>query len=259
MATFTRELGIAFGPQSAEGTADATIAALSGSIDLTDGIVLGDANSGLLGSGITSSFTRRFNEKAVVSGSFTKQASDFLEEQISLEVAFPLAGPRQITGATPSGSDFTHDKGIDALLGACGLIGAVSGSNPTVGWKYSPGDVAIATAKLFDSGFAWVIRDIRGDLSIDMTPGEVAVCTATLSGIVDSAAELTFPTFDYQVQASFSAPAVSGVTPSWGISDTVRGWESLTIGIANSIDEFDNAASSTGKDFEQGGREITVE
>ena len=92
MATFTRQLGIAFGPQSAEGTADATIAALSGSLALTDGIVLGDSASGIAESGISHAFTRRFREKAPVSGSFTVQASDFLEEEIALTFAFPLSG-----------------------------------------------------------------------------------------------------------------------------------------------------------------------
>lgn len=258
MATFNRQLAIAFGAQSVEGTADATIAALSGGLDLSDGIILGDTGSGIAESGITHSFTRRFREKGYVAGSFTRLASDFLEEQIALEFAFPLAGPRTLT-TTPVDADFEHEKGIRDLFLACGLEGFQSGANPAVGWKYFPADVSIATAKLFDSGYAWVIRDIRGNWSIQATPGEVAIMTCTLSGIVDSFGAVAFPTIDYEEQASISAPSVAGVSPSWGISDEVRGWTELTIACENEIETIPDSASSTGNSFEQTGRTITVD
>lgn len=254
MATFNRELGIAFGAQSAEGTADPTIAALTGALNLDDGIILGDVASGIAESGITHSFTRRLREKGSVTGSFTGLASDFLEEEISLSFSFPMAGNRQTTTATPVSADFDHQKGINDLLAACGLAGA---TDALPGWRYTPADVSIATAKLFDSGVAWVIRDIRGDWSLTQTPGEVGIMTCTLTGIVDSFATVTLPTFDYEEQATVNAPSVQSVSPIWG--GIPRGWTDLTIACANAIESIADSASSTGKGFEQTGRVISVD
>ena len=259
MATFKRQLAIAFGGQGGVfGTADPTIAALSGSIGLNDGIVRGDAASGLIGSGITHSFARRENPGGFVPGSFTRLDGDFLEEEVTLTFAFPLAGTRVPASNPPVASDFSALKGIEALLKSVGLEGAASVSNPDVGFKYAPVDAEPITAKLFDSGFAWVIRDILGDISISMPPGEVAVATCTLSGIIDSGALVAFPTVDFGVQSSVNAPAVVSVAPSWGISDEVRGWTELTIALTNSLEEVPDSAQSTGVATDQTGREITV-
>jgi hypothetical protein len=256
MATFNRKVGIAFGPQTTEGTADTTIVALSGALDLDDGIVLGDVGSGLVESGITHSFTRRLREKGTVAGSFTRLASDFLEEEVSLSFAFPMAGNRKTT-TTPDSLEFEAQKGIKALLGACGLDGITSPSNPTVGWKYTPEDCAIATARIFDSGVAWVIRDIRGDWSLAQAPGEIGIMTCTLNGIVDSFnAAVTFPTFDFEEQATINAPSVQNVNPVWGAIG--RGWTDLTLSCANNIESIPDSASDVGKSFEQTGREITL-
>jgi len=256
MATFKRQIGIAFGSQSVEGTADATIAVLSGALNLDDGIILGDAASGLVESGIAHAFERRLRENPPVAGSFTEQSSDFLEEKLStFTFAFPMAGPRTTTSATPIDSEFEHQKGIKALLAACGLTGAL---NPTIAaWDYTPADVSIATARIFDSGNAWVIRDIRGNWSLSQEPGEVGIMTVTLTGIVDSFAAVTFPTFDYEEQASVNAPSVQSVSPLWG--GIARGWQSLTIACDNVIETLKDAASSTGEGFEQTGRVITVD
>lgn len=259
MADFTRQLAIAFGAQSAEGTADTTIAALAGSLDLADGIILGDAAAGIVESGLSHAFERRGREKGSVSGGFTDQGSEFLEEMIStFTFAFPMAGPRTLT-TTPAADDFDHQKGINDLLAACGLEGAASVSNPTPGWKYTPANVALATAKIFDSGTAWVVRDIRGSWSLAMTPGEIAIMTCTLSGIVDEFETVSFPTLDYEEQESVNAPSVSGVSPSWGISDEERGWTDLTIACVNDIAEIPDSASSVGKVFDQRSRLITLE
>lgn len=255
MATFTREVGIIFGTQSSEGTADATIAADSGTIPLADGAILGDTASGIAESGITHSFTRRLRDKGAVSASFTELASDFLEEEVSLSFAFPMAGSRQTSSNPVVDADLTHDQGINDLLAACGLAGNADGGG--VGWIYTPADVSIATAKLFDSGVAWVIRDIRGDWSLTQVPGEIGIMTCTLSGIVDSFSTVSFPTLQYSVQATITAPNVSSVSPVWG--SIARGWTDLTISCTNEIEKVPDSASSTGSGFEQTGRVITVD
>jgi hypothetical protein len=234
------------------------IAALSGSINLDDGIILGDVASGLAESGVTHSFTRRLREKGTVTGGFTKLSSDFLEEQVSLEFAFSMSGNKQTTGATPAGSEFKHQKGIKALLGACGLTGAISVSTPTVGWEYKPADVSIATARVFDSGVAWVIRDIRGNWDLSQSPGEIGIMTCSLTGVVDSFnASITFPTFDYEEQVTVNSPSVESVSPLWG--GISRGWTELGISCDNEIEIVPDSASSTGNTPEQIGRTITIE
>jgi len=221
--------------------------------------VLGDSASGIASSGVSHSFTRREREPGNVAPSFTRQDGDFLEEQISLTFAFPLAGPRSnVNPTTPVDLDFEHDPGIDALLEACGLTGNASTADPTVGWRYQTADVGIATAKLWDSGFAWVVRDIRGDIAIAAGPGEIAIATCTLTGVIDSGSLAAFPTLDFGVQASVGAPSVRGVNPSWGISGEIRGWSDLTITVANEIQQIPDSASSTGSVPEQTGRTVTV-
>lgn len=257
MGLYNREVGIAFGPQSAVGVIDPTIAALAGSLDLDDGIILGDVNAGIAESGITHSFTRRRREKGSVTGGFTRLSSDFLEEEVALSFACPAAGNRTTTPGTPNDFSFLQQKGLDALLGSVGLIGAASTASPAIGWRYSAGDVAIASARLFDSGGAWGIRDIKGNWSLSQTPGQVGIFTFTLSGIVESYAAVAFPTFDYEEQASVNAPSVSAVSPSWG--GITRGWTDLTISCENQIGKFADSGSSTGESFEQEGRTISVD
>jgi len=254
MATFTREVGIIFGSQSVEGTADSTVAAQT-TASLANGAVRGDVASGIVESGVTHAFTRRLRESGPVTGGFTELASDFLEEEIALSFAFPMAGNRETSSSPVVDEDFDHDQGINDLLAACGLAGAADASG-TDAWIYTPADVSIATARIFDSGVAWVIRDIRGDWSLAQTPGEVGIMTCTLSGIVDSfdAAE-TFPTFSYGVQATVNAPSVKSVAAAWNIT---RGWTDLTISCVNEIETIPDSNSSTGSGFEQNGRTITV-
>jgi hypothetical protein len=254
MTLVNRAVGIAFDAQGTEGTALPGIVALNSPLTLADGIILGDVGTGIAKSGITHSFTRRLRENGTVSNSFTELSSDFLEEEISLSFAFPMAGPRTLTGGTPADADFTQEKGIDALLGACGLAGALDGAG--VGWKYTPADVVIATAKIFDSGIAWIIRDIRGDWSLTQTPGEIGIMTCALTGTVDSfdAAE-PFPTMDYEEQASINAPSVQNTASTWSF---LRGWTEMNISCANSIETIPDSNSSTGNTFDQTARVITA-
>ncbi len=256
MAAFDRELVLAVDAQAVEGTVNATIAALSNSIDLSDGVVLGDPDSGLFRSGITHSFTRRERTPEAIADSFTRTDGDFLEEEVSLSFAFALCGNRVDTVGSPDDDDFDHEKGIDALLACCGLDGAASGANPVVGWKYTPADVSLASIKIFDSGAYWVLRDVRGDITFELTPGEVAVATCTLQGIVDSAGVVTFPTVDYEEQASVAAPSVVETATAWSAT---RGFLECSIAVKNNLEKAADSNSDVGYLIEQNGREITVD
>jgi hypothetical protein len=254
MAEFDLQLAVAFGTQSVLGTADSTIAALSGSIDSSDGIVLGDPESGINESGLSYQAIRSLREKAVVSGSFTTQPSDFLGELVEgFSVSFPLKGNGAT--ATPSDSEYTPLAGIDAILQTCGLTGGAWGSGD--GWEYVPASSQIVTAKIFDSGMFYVIKDIVGNLSISWEPGSIAVATATLAGVVDDFGAVSFPTLDYTTQASLTSPSVAEVAHNWGISDALRGFTTATTTIDNQTEDVPDSNAEGGKRVRQTGRTIS--
>lgn len=268
---------IAFGKQTALGTVNATIRDLvtgsggGGEVILADGIVLGDPESGDLGdSGISYTESRRLREKAVVSGSFTKQASDFLAVDIdTLTFAFPFCGNRKTLSGTPADSEFAfpNDVGIDAILQAAGLAGAAWSGG--VGEIYTPANAAPMTVKLWvgkdGSGntVSRVFEDVFADLEISYTPGGVAICTVTMAvgseTTTNSYPKLeTAPTFDYEEQASVSAPTVEEVGHAWGIGGVSRGFEEFSIQIANAIEDLQDSNAKGGIRKRQTGRTITI-
>lgn len=256
MAEITFQLAAAFGVQSVAGTADATIAALSGSLSETDGFVLGDPDSGVGETGIEWETARELKEKANVSGSFTKQPSTFLSEQIeTFSISFPLAG--RGTASPVADADYKPVKGIDALLQACGFAGANWGAG--VGYAYTPASAQNITAKLFLSGNYWVIKDcIAESWELTQPPGEVGILTVNLRGTIDSFGAVAFPTINYANQASLSAPAVKGVGHNWGISAASRSFTEATLTGENEVEEIPDSNSSTGKRSRQTGRTITM-
>ncbi len=256
MSEFDLQLGIAFGTQSVLGTADATIAALTTDLDFDDGIVLGDPESGIGESGLSYQAVRNLREKAAVLGSFTKQPSDMLGSVENIEgfsFSWALKG-NGATTTTPVDSEYTPFAGIDALLQACGLTGAAWGSGN--GWEYTPASTQIATAKIFDSGMYYVLKDIVGNLSIAWEPGNIAVATATLSGVVDDFGAVAVPSFTYGTQADLTAPTVETVAHNWGISAALRGFTTATTTIDNQTEEIPDSNAEGGKRTRQTGREI---
>ncbi len=255
MSELDFEIGVAFGAQSAYGTANSTIVALSGSLDSADGIVLGDAQSGIGGSGIDFSLIRGLREKAVVSGSFTRPASDFLGEKIQgFQMSFPLKG-NGATTTTPVDSEYTPLAGIEAQIEACGLAGAAWGSGD--GWEYVPASATWATAKIFWGDHFWTIRDLIGNLDIKWTPGDIAIATISYEGVVNSFGDLSFPTFSYGTQSSLSAPKLSSTGHNWGISAAVRGFSDATTRFDNQVTEIQDSESSDGIRRTASGREIS--
>ena len=255
MGEVTFNIAAAFGVQSVLGTADATIAALTTSVDETDGLVLGDPESGIGESGIDFAIARSLREKADVSPSFTKQPSDFIGESIeTFEISWALKGNGAT--ATPSAGEAIPDPGIDALLQACGLTGA-NGTAPD--YVYTPAASQIITAKVWVNGMAWVVKDIVGSLSIDFPPGSVAVATATLAGVIDSFAVEAIPTLDFGNQGTLSAPSVAEVGHNWGISAASRGFSTATLGIDSGTQDVPDSNAEAGNRTRQTSRTITME
>jgi hypothetical protein len=256
MAEFDLNLGVAFGTQSAVGTVNSTVAALSGALSSTNGIVLGDADSGVGNSGITYQTIRNFRDKAYVSGSFTRPPSDFIGERIqAFDFSFPLKGNGATISGSPADSEYTPLAGVDAILKGCGLTGAGWGSGN--GWQYTPASATPLTAKIFDSGMYYVFMDLFGSLSISWTPGSIAVATVSFVGTVSSFGALTFPTLTYGAQATLSAPSVASVVHSWGMSATARGYSTATTTLDNQLEDVPDSNAVGGIRPRQTGRSIT--
>lgn len=257
MASITGQMGIAVVKQTTLGTIEPTLATGSGTVDIAAGAVLGDPNAGQMESGISYSLARVGRERGYAAGSFSNLGSDYLRTDVgTLTIAFALAGNRATLGGSPADADFAHtaDVGIDAILQACGLSGAAYGSG--VGWVYTPTDAAACSIRIWDSGMSYGLKDVVGTLEFSMTPGEVAICTATLSGVLDTEATITFPTFDYGVQATVSAPVVENMGASWGAT---RGWSECTITIDNQIEDVPDSNAEGGTRSRQTGRTVTVD
>jgi len=277
MALIAQGMAAAFGIQTGgfgAANINTTIENLTGSLTLASGIVLGDASTGIAKSGITLAFANEKREVADVPGFFTKQFATWLRDVVSkFSITVQWAGNRHNCTATPISGDFAHDDvsthyypGFDALHRCAGLLGATSAGAPapTVAWVYSPADVLPITAKVwFGTGtetIAFVIYDIVGNLTHKITGGDVVLGTFDMEGKIHSRTKaVTFPTFDFGVAASVSAPKVESAGHSWGISSTVRSFSDATLKITNKLTEFSDANAEGGKTTMQEGREITLE
>lgn len=239
MADEVYQIGIAVGLQTDIDTLNATISALSGALDETDGIVLGDRESGDFESGITvPNFVRESRGVADIAGSFTASAPAFLRvAPEGLEISWQVKG-NGVT-ATPSPGEAKPDPGIDALHEMGGLVGA-NGTSPV--YEYTPRITATAggitkfgTIKLWVADLSWVLKSCTlSSLTFTMQPSGIVLATASVQvGSVDTFADgVTFPTFDFGNQATLSANTVESVTTSWG---SARGWESLEVEISNDL------------------------
>lgn len=246
MADAAFNIGVAFGVQSARGVINATIDAMKGgtSFGLSDGIVLGDRDSGIYNSGIdTPTFERKLREVADVPGSFTKQASTFLE---TLVEGFSFTWQLKGNGAssTPSSGQAQPDVGINALLEGSGLVGA-AGTSPV--YEYTSATTTkYLSAHLRVGELEFVFKDILVDtLTLTPTPGGIVLAQATMAvGSLDfQNSGVTFPTYTFGTMATTEAPLVVGVANTWS---TVRGFNSCSITISNDIEDVEDSNEATG-------------
>jgi len=258
-------MAVAVGVQSAQGVVNATIRDLTGALNAaTHGLVLGDPESGLGESGIEVEFARALTEKARLAN-FTTQPSNFLRQQIeTLTIAWQLKGNGNVLSGAPADTEFALDPGIDALLQGLSLASANWGGG--VGKIYTPAPLVYLTVALWignrtADGFAlkWVFQDCIAAGEMEFTPAGLGVATADLAvgSVVPSfgGIEVASPTFDYQEQASQSAPVVQGVAHAWGAT---RGFRSMTVGFENDIDDLEDSNAPTGLTPRITGRRITA-
>ena len=264
MADQTWAIAMAIDVQSAFGTINGTISALSGTLDQTDGMILGDKASGEADSGITvPNIVAVVRENPVVAASFTEQWDAYLRTAVEgLSIAFPLQGNGADAGA-PTADAASPLVGPNAILQAAGLIETTGGGSPDVDFKPNASTV-YATIKLWlgsgTTGLSFVYQDCLVDtLSLSFPPGSSGIATAgfKVGSLATQADGVTFPTVTYGTMASLASPVVEGVAHAWGAT---RGFENLTINIANTLEEFgDSNVTTTGLRQSQTRRLITVD
>ena len=270
MASVTAELALLAVPQATDGTIDPTLSALSAAdVHNEDGLVLGTADAGELDSGIDFQTERASIDVADVGGSFTKNLSTFLREDIgTFTFAWQLKGPGKTRGPSVVDADYALDAvnqtdvpsqavGVDAILQCCGLSTS-AGWGSGDGWTYQPGSSANASMRVYDSGLKWDLKDVTGDIEFVLTPGGLIIATATMSGTVHDVGALAFPTtLDYGNQSAISAPVVESVQNVYP-SPTLKGWDGMTISVNNQREEVLDSNAAGGVSDRQTGREVTL-
>ncbi len=256
MADENFNIGIAVGVQSAFGTINATTRDLSGSLAVSQGIVLGDAESGDAESGITiPDFEPVRRELAAVG--FTRPFASFVREAFSgLQIIHHLKGNG--AASTPATDEAQPDAGIDALHQMAGLVGA-SGTSPTYVYTPQTSGAIYGTVKLWIADLSFVFQDcLVGTRGIACPPGDLAVITDDIEiGELAVAADgVTFPTFNYGTQATLSAPSVIGVANIW---NATRGFRSFDLEFANQVEDIEDSNQSTGfRKVQKAPREISA-
>jgi len=256
----------AIGEQSALGTVNSDINGLSGTIDETDGCVLGVRTAGDAESGVTlPTLTRAGTEKALLAN-FTRQPTTFLRADVSgLSIAIEMKG----NGATitPAAGECkplagtATDECVYALWTSSGFTGA-NGSNPV--YEYTPAAAATyATIKVWAGDQSWTFLDCLGNVVIDLTPGGTGIATFSyeVGSLYAQADAVTFPTVTYGTQSTLSAPVVqtpeTDDTHEWP-DGTAKGFNSYSLAVNNNLEKIGDSNQETGERVILTGREIAL-
>lgn len=255
----------AFGVQTGFGVPLAAITGLTTPVDLADGAVLGDAESGDAESGIViPNIVAISRDVAVVAGTFSQSADAFQKAEIN---SFAISWVMQGNGvsATPAVGEADLSvimPGVEAIFDGAGLVGSVGGLNVEQDYDPRTAGNLFLSVKIWHGDLAFVFTDcIVESLEFVCTPGGFVIATANiLVGTFDHTTTVdgfTFPASDYGIMASLAGPIVEGVAfSSFGV---VRGFENLTVLIASEIEKFgDSNVLVTGERQAQRNRIITV-
>ncbi len=250
---------VAVGIQTVLGTANAAIVALSDAdVDETDGIILGDIDSGDDNTGITlPEFVRQSQAIPDHAGSFTKKATLF--EKIGAEgmaITFQLKG----SGAanTPLPEEAKPLVGIDALYEGAGLVGlAVVAGDPKYAYTPNAGTKYI-TIRLWSAEQSWVFQDCLVEtLTFPFVGGETTVVTASIRvGSVLSHDILALPgLIEYGTMETLTPPLTELTAYQWG---STRGFGNLTVEISNAIEDIEDSNKIGGIRIDQSERAFNV-
>jgi hypothetical protein len=254
MAVFNAEYLVAFATQTDTDAYDPTLDAIAGTIIASDGLLLGDAESGVKGSGLDLTLGRSFRDKAFVSGTFTRSISDFLKAEVrTFTFALPWVGNRALATATPVDGDAVPLAGMDALLEGAGMVGTAWGAG--VGHSYVFGSPQPISALVYHSGNRLELMNCRCSLAIDFEVGGIPILTATVEvGSIKDHALANIPgSTTYGPQQTVSAEVVEGISNDWG--DT-RGFSEATLAITPTFEDIPDSNQTPAVRIRQTDREV---
>lgn len=272
MALYNGNLGIAFEDQPVSGVLAPGLFTIvdstqPGTITDAQGAVFGNAEAGIVGSGIDINWARDARGPATVVGSLTRKFDEFLKLDLaSFSFSWPAAGPKSnTTPVTPVDADFRFlvNFGIDSLLKSGGVIANAGSGTP--GFLYNAGDTIPISAVIWEgdpdvpaTGFAYALVDLLCNLELTLTPGGAGIWVATFTGKPDVANSqaYAFPIFDFGAQDTVAAPNVESVANAYPVG-IVRGWSDNVITIDNGIEEVPDSNALNGARIEQSQRDVT--
>jgi hypothetical protein len=264
MAQITWGIGLAAKVQAVDGTPE--VFATGGALTLAaDGIVLGDAGSGIGESGIDFALERIDSAVAPITSSFTAQFPSFVRREVAkLSITVQAKGSGRTSSNPTVDADFdvsTHYPGLNALLRSAGLTGSAWGTG--VGHSYVPASAANITVKIWvgtgTGAVLYIIYDCTAKLTMALTPGEIALWTFEIEGTLSSHdATVTLPTFAYSTVSTTSAPVLASAAHSFGIGAAARGFSDMTITLDNRIEEVPDSNAVGGITKRQTARDVSL-
>ena len=271
MAKYNSSILCGFDIQSGLGTYNTALAAIEaagtwgGDIEGTDeGLLAGDAEAGINGSGLTLTMGRQGKEQTVVGSSLTRPLSAFELANVSSFQFQTTSIPSQrlTTVTTPVDADFALLTGMDAILRSYGLASNTSSLSPGVQYRY--GNSAEYLSFLgFVNGNELQFQDcVPNSLTFVFEAGKAPVLTADIAvGVVVMPSSSTPPTHptdptaDYGSQLSVTPAIVESVGHSW---NHTRGFSTLTITLTNTVEETPDSNADDGVVLEITGRETKI-
>ncbi len=256
MAKFNFGAAVAFAPQTAEGTYNAALDAIGATLLDSDGLLLGDPESGVSESGLTLTLGRGKRDKAFIGTSFSRTISDFLKADVrTFTFSFPFCGNRADASGPPVDGDAIPLTGIDAILEGVGLVGTAWGSG--VGHSYVFGSPPPFSALVYVNGSRFEFLDCRAQLSVLFEPTGIPIATATVEvgSIKDQIVSALPITVTYGEQATVSAPIIEAAAFTW---QDARGFNTCTLDITPAIDTLGDSNAATGQVKEQSDRETSL-
>lgn len=240
MADVDFGVALAIGTQSDVNTINSTISGLTsggGPYDETDGFILGDAESGDDGTGISlPDIEREFRALPDVAASLTPTRSVF-ERAVGSGLAVGFQAKGNGATSTPSSGEAQPDPGIHSTLLAAGLTGA-NGTAPQ--YNYTPTNAqTYCTLKLWMGGQSFVFKScVVESLVIPLVGGQSSVATATWQlGSLSAQAVDAVPTIDYGNQSTLTPPRLEGAEFEYKAS-LDRGFSDMALEIQNAVERI---------------------
>lgn len=231
MAEILQDIVVALAPQPSQGNPNVALDGVlpGGPIGTDEGLLLGDAGSGINESGLTLSLERIFEERPRI-GEASRPISSFIRRSApTFTMAFPFVGNRA-NAVTPAVGELQPIPAIDAVLNAAGLVGATDTGPIHYSYTFDLVNAAFMHAAVWYNGQLIEFLDCRNTLSIDFTPGVTPVATATITiGSIRSHAIQAAPASVTYGNQLVTAPILESANHTWG---ALRGFSAFTLDIA---------------------------